>query len=176
MGPGQQASQAQLPQAALRRRRVCRRLCPPDRYRARARVLRVVQSCKALPWALRLNANGTSAAVWGSTATAAVLLCAMSCASSDWQLCAWPQKACRALSQDLLEHLVLAPVSGHCATGGGVPTVPAGGLLKLYETTGSVRWLSWAQELQSTMDERFWNQHSGGSGLPRSKNCTVDAH
>lgn len=47
-------------------------------------------------------------------------------------------------------------------------TVPAGGLLKLYETTGSVRWLSWAQELQSTMDELFWNQQSGGSCLPGS--------
>ena len=48
-------------------------------------------------------------------------------------------------------------------------TVPAGGLLKLYETTGSTRWLSWAQELQSTMDELFWNQQSGGSGLPGSQ-------
>jgi uncharacterized protein len=36
------------------------------------------------------------------------------------------------------------------------------GLLDLYEATWEVRWLQWAEALQATMDELFWDERSGG--------------
>eukprot|EP00884_Botryococcus_braunii_P010010 jgi/Botrbrau1/1900/Bobra.0005s0016.2 len=36
------------------------------------------------------------------------------------------------------------------------------GLLDLYCCTGSVRWLSWALELQAVMDDQFWDPVGGG--------------
>jgi len=37
-----------------------------------------------------------------------------------------------------------------------------GGLLDLYEATFEIRWLAWAEELQKTMDARFWDSERGG--------------
>jgi uncharacterized protein YyaL (SSP411 family) len=36
------------------------------------------------------------------------------------------------------------------------------GLLDLYEAGFEIRWLKWAQRLQQTMDELFWDEASGG--------------
>jgi uncharacterized protein YyaL (SSP411 family) len=36
------------------------------------------------------------------------------------------------------------------------------GLLDLYEASFEVRWLQWAERLQATMDERFWDGERGG--------------
>ena len=36
------------------------------------------------------------------------------------------------------------------------------GLLELYDATFEVRWLRWADELQSAMDEQFWDEAGGG--------------
>lgn len=36
------------------------------------------------------------------------------------------------------------------------------GLLDLYEASFDVRWLRWAEELQSTMDQQFWDEAKGG--------------
>lgn len=37
-----------------------------------------------------------------------------------------------------------------------------GGLLDLYEATGAVKWLQWAMQMQSKMDELFWDNKTGG--------------
>jgi uncharacterized protein len=36
------------------------------------------------------------------------------------------------------------------------------GLLELFQATGEVEWLDWADTLQQRMDERFWDAESGG--------------
>ena len=36
------------------------------------------------------------------------------------------------------------------------------GLLDLYEASFDLRWLQWAQQLQTTMDARFWDEARGG--------------
>jgi uncharacterized protein YyaL (SSP411 family) len=36
------------------------------------------------------------------------------------------------------------------------------GLLDLYEASFNARWLRWAERLQSTMDEQFWDEAQGG--------------
>eukprot|EP01026_Neomeris_dumetosa_P045361 TRINITY_DN38404_c0_g1_i7.p1 TRINITY_DN38404_c0_g1~~TRINITY_DN38404_c0_g1_i7.p1 ORF type:complete len:277 (-),score=34.99 TRINITY_DN38404_c0_g1_i7:61-891(-) len=36
------------------------------------------------------------------------------------------------------------------------------GLLDLYECTGSLQWLQWADQLQNTMDDLFWDEQGGG--------------
>jgi len=36
------------------------------------------------------------------------------------------------------------------------------GLLDLYEASFDVRWLRWAEQLQSTMDQQFWDETKGG--------------
>lgn len=38
------------------------------------------------------------------------------------------------------------------------------GLLDLYFCTGAVRWLRWALQLQTVMDDQFWDP-VGGEGL-----------
>jgi uncharacterized protein YyaL (SSP411 family) len=36
------------------------------------------------------------------------------------------------------------------------------GLLDLYEATGAIRWLQWADKLQDAMDAAFWDSEGGG--------------
>lgn len=36
-----------------------------------------------------------------------------------------------------------------------------GGLLDLYECGGGLKWLQWAVQLQSKMDELFWDNTAG---------------
>ena len=36
------------------------------------------------------------------------------------------------------------------------------GLLELFEATGEASWLAWARDLQAQLDERFWDDVSGG--------------
>jgi uncharacterized protein YyaL (SSP411 family) len=36
------------------------------------------------------------------------------------------------------------------------------GLLDLYEATGAIHWLQWADRLQETMDAAFWDANAGG--------------
>jgi uncharacterized protein YyaL (SSP411 family) len=36
------------------------------------------------------------------------------------------------------------------------------GLLDLYEATGAIRWLQWADQLQATMDTLLWDEEGGG--------------
>jgi uncharacterized protein YyaL (SSP411 family) len=36
------------------------------------------------------------------------------------------------------------------------------GLLDLYEATGAIHWIQWADRLQGTMDASFWDENGGG--------------
>eukprot|EP00823_Brevimastigomonas_motovehiculus_P004731 TRINITY_DN3226_c0_g1_i3.p1 TRINITY_DN3226_c0_g1~~TRINITY_DN3226_c0_g1_i3.p1 ORF type:complete len:506 (-),score=100.67 TRINITY_DN3226_c0_g1_i3:217-1734(-) len=43
------------------------------------------------------------------------------------------------------------------------------GLIDLYEASFEVRWLSWATELQTTMDKLFWDNEKGGYFVSESR-------
>jgi uncharacterized protein YyaL (SSP411 family) len=47
------------------------------------------------------------------------------------------------------------------------------GLLDLYEVGFELRWLQWAEELQAAMDDRFWDDGSGGYFNSRADDPTV---
>lgn len=47
------------------------------------------------------------------------------------------------------------------------------GLLNLYEASLDLQWLSWAQELQKTQDELFWDKNDGGYFLSPADDTTI---
>ncbi len=50
------------------------------------------------------------------------------------------------------------------------------GLLELYDATVSVEWLRWADELQSRMDELFWDERAGGYFQTRRTDASIVLH
>uniref|UniRef100_A0AAY4BZR8 Spermatogenesis-associated protein 20-like TRX domain-containing protein n=1 Tax=Denticeps clupeoides TaxID=299321 RepID=A0AAY4BZR8_9TELE len=60
--------------------------------------------------------------------------------------------------QDLEVEQVESPIAGFLDDYAFV----VAGLLDLYEATGAVRWLSWAETLQQRQDHLFWDSQGGG--------------